>query len=192
MQENDQLGESLVYDGLVPISWQLLTGELAPARQLEISESNEDVLRFIAALEEYRAEVHDEAQEGNAPDLSRVEMKTDLILEMVAQILAQQMKAPSPVQIWLSATGISWMAPSSVPEVGQKLSVDVYIDQRYPRPLTFQGKVTLVSEQAGEKRVMMGFENLSHAVRGGLEKLIFRQHRRIIALNKHQSGTSTI
>jgi len=178
------LGEGLVYEAELPLSWQAVD-QLAPSRIIRIDESNEELLHFIAVLEEHRAESPDEDAGVHVHELERIEYKINLLLDMVARILARQLKMPELIAVRLSAIAIQWQAEKP-PMVGSRLLMDIYLNPKFPQPLRLTGVVHETPPSPEGFNTLVSFEHMSETVRSWLEKLIFRQHRRAIAHARQQ------
>jgi len=178
------LGEGLVYEAELPLSWQPVD-HLAPSRIIRIDESNEELLQFIAVLEEHRAESPDEEPGAHVHELERIEYKINLLLDMVAHILAGQLKMPDIIAVRMSATAIQWQ-DEKPPMVGSRLLMEIYLNPKFPQPLRLTGVVHNAPPSPEGFNTLVSFEHMSEAVRSWLEKLIFRQHRRAIAHARQQ------
>ncbi len=174
------LEEGLVYEDVVPLRWRKIDTQVPAAQLANIYSQNEEMLRFIAALEEYGAANTDEENSAHLHELARVENKINLLLDMVGQLLARQTDMPQAVLIRLSPDAIQWQS-DHVPATGDQLLLDVYINKKHPNPLVFLGCVHQVEALNNGFSVIVEFKNTSEAVASALEKMIFRQHRRQIA-----------
>ncbi len=188
--ENDQLGAGLVYEDMVPMHWRKVETEIQPAQLIRINESNEEILRFISVLDDYRSESTGDGRGSGAGDISRIEHKINLILDLVSQILVHHIDMPAPVPIRMSATGIQWRCEERL-ELGHDVLMDIYFYHNYPRPITLAGKVQHIEKDGDGYNTWVIFENLSDTVRQWLDKLIFRHHRRGIAYaRQHTQGAN--
>lgn len=188
--DNDQLGAGLVYEDLVPMHWRKAEKEIQPAQLIRINESNEEILRFISVLDDYRMESTGDGRGSSTADISRIEHKMDLILDLVSQILIHHVEIPVPVPIRMSATGIQWRCEECL-EIGQDVLMDIYFYHHYPRPITLPGKVQHIEKEGDGYSTWILFEDMSDMVRQWLDKLIFRHHRRGIAYaRQHPQDTN--
>lgn len=169
----------LTYEDTLPLRWVAATAALPDAQQIRIQESNAEVLRTITVLEEHPGETvsdHDPATQ----ELQRMDFKINLLLDLVGQMLAHHSTLPEPLPVSLSATTIQWDAQAA-PDVDSYLNVELFLSRKYPRPIMFYGQVQQVSPVPGGFRMMVVLEGMSEVVRDGIEKFIFRHHRRSIA-----------
>jgi hypothetical protein len=189
MQNDDasQFGEGLIYEDSVPLGWREAGKDVSTAQILKAHQSNERVLRSLAALEEYRTESGDEEHGHVAHDLSRLESKLNLLLDMVARLLVEHVSMPAAVPVKMSGAAIRWHS-ASAPAVGSLLCIDIYLNQAYPSPLTLYGEVSrAVPADDGGFQVDVRYRDMSDSMRSSIEKLIFRHHRRLVA-HSRQSG----
>jgi len=185
-ENDDQLGAGLVYEDLVPMSWRKAEEGFQPAQMIRVNDSNEEILRFMSVLDDYQSESSIDARSVNIGDITRIEYKVNLILDLVSQILVHHAELPPAIPIKMTARGIQWQCNKRLVP-GQYIFLDIYFYHNYPRPLVILGKVQDVDKAGGEYNTQASFEYMSDVVRRWLDKLIFRQHRRSIALSRRQS-----
>ncbi len=186
---NEQLGEGVIYKDIVPLRWRDISREELEFSYLSLQDANEEVLRFISTLDEFHLDGHDEAGGISTSDFSRIEFKLNLLLDMVAQLIERETAMPEAVPITLDSAGIEW--PSiSPPREGALLELSLYLHHKYPRPFVAIGQVlsvTAIEGANGKYLVHLAYDTMSDAVQRGLEKLIFRQHRRSVAQSRRGS-----
>lgn len=182
-EKREQLGEGVVYKDTVPLGWREANAAELEFTFLSRQDANEEVLRSIATLDEFHVDVQDENGGYASADLSRIEYKIDLLLDMVTRLVVRETTMPDAVPITLGSAGIEWSSPMP-PEADSLLELSLYLHHKYPRPLVVVGRVADVTPLDGEEEgylVRLIFEAMSDAVQSALEKLIFRQHRRSVA-----------
>lgn len=181
--DSSQFGTGLLYEDCVPVSWREVGKDVPAAQILRTHQSNERVLRSLAALDEQRAEAADEEHGYSANELPRLEFKLNLLLEMVARLLAEHVAIPAATPVRMSGSGICWRSPNA-PAVGSLLCIDVYLHPGYPSPITLYGEVRQVLPADGGFEVDARYRDMSDAMRSWIEKLIFRHHRRQVAYSR--------
>jgi hypothetical protein len=180
-----QFGTGLVYEDTVPLGWREAGKDISTAQILRTHQSNERVLRCLAALEEHRGETADEEHGHVAHDLSRLESKLNLLLDMVARLLVEHVSMPTAVPVKMSGAGIRWHS-ASAPAAGSLLYIDIYLTPGYPSPITLYGEVSQVLPLDGGFQVDVHYRDMSDPMRSWIEKMIFRHHRRQIAHSRQQ------
>ena len=183
-------GEGLFYEDTLPLVWREIETPPTAARLVNVYHANEQLLRYLAALEEHRADHLEEDHPQTAHELARLDLKINLLLEMVGHLLSRQAVLPDAVPLRLGADGLQWTAKESqVPAAGSHLGVDVYLNSKYPAPLTLFGKVASAKPVSGGHAVDLVYTDMDESLRTALEKMIFRQHRRLVA-HVRRSGKS--
>lgn len=179
MSSSDPFEDGLIYHADAPVSWRTLDTAREPDFET-LNSANEQTLRLLAAVEEYFPESVDE--HGQSHEAARLELKLNLLLELVGELLAAQRSLPAPRPIRLNARGVEWhQAGGDVPQPDQRLAVDLYLSTEVPRPLRLLVAVVQVQAAADEAIVTAAIEPMSESVVDLLEKFIFRRHRRSIA-----------
>jgi hypothetical protein len=175
----DPFAEGLSYEASLPFTWRALDAVPDAAHLAYWNEYNEVALRGMAALDEFTNQAPDEhGTQGH--ELSRLEFKLNLVLDLVGQLLAQQLILPEAVWIKIGARGVAWSCLDA-PAVGTPVLLQIHLTPNYPRPLELPATVTQCAVQAVGAHCTAAFVGGSEPVRDWLEKLIFRHHRRSIA-----------
>ena len=131
MSENSFSG--LFFQTTLPLEWTPLEeGEHLPA-STELS--NQNFLRIVMGLDEAAHESVDESTELNH-ELQRLEFKVNIVLELVAQLISRDTELPDTVELKLSSGALEWSCGTTPPISGQTIQVKIYLDPRFPTPLT--------------------------------------------------------
>ncbi len=188
----EQLGKGVIYKDIVPLRWRDIERDELAFSYLSLQDANEEVLRFITTLDEFHVDNQDELGSSSGSDLSRIEFKLNLLLDMVTQLVERETAMPEAVPITLGSGGIEWLSIIA-PRPDALLKVSLYLHHKYPRPFVVIGKVLSVDPvercagMTNKYIVRLSYETMSASVQSGLEKLIFRQHRRSIAQSRRTS-----
>lgn len=177
------LGDRIVFHGDLPIAWQPVEQDPTRAELAGLNESNGSLLRLFSVLDEHFSEPADGNPEIQQA-LSRLDAKLNLVLDLVGEVLARQLQLPRPHQIALSELGVHWLEPKpeALPaRAGQKAYIDLYLKPEFPRPLRFFAQLAVSGRTEKGLRFSAQFRGMGEEVQDGLAKLIFRQHRRMIA-----------
>jgi len=181
---SNYLGDGLVYVDDVPVRWSMLDATPSDTRLAILNDENERLLRYVSSLDEY---LH-ESKDGDplAHDVARLEFKVNILMEMVSQVLAQKLDLPAASRLEMNANGLVCHMPEA-PVCGRQFQLSVYLNRQYLKPLEVCASVVgIESSGEGTVKVALQFQGLSEIVQDHLERLIFRQHRRMVAL-LHQS-----
>ncbi len=185
MSESDPFDEGLVYRSELPLAWR----QIADPAELDaeaLNAGNEQTLRLLAAVEEFFPDIADE--HGQSHEFARLELKLNLLLELVTQLLAAQRSLPPASPLRLNAHAVEWdHIGADPPKTGDRLLLEVYLSPEVPRPIRLPAQVLQVQAAAGEANVTAALAQLSELVVELLEKFIFRRHRRSIAHSRPKS-----
>ncbi len=184
MQAADDEFDGLMVHEQLSFSWRLLDAPPSESELVHLCEANEALLRVCATLDDAMPRLSNEASEV-AQELVRFDAKLNLLLEMVSELLHTTRQLPQMTPLELGAQGLRFpcaqlLAPPSL------LLLDVYACPQFPKALRLFARVLDGQEDLEGYRITARFEGLSTAVTEGLEKLVFRRHRRSIALRKHK------
>ncbi len=170
---------------LRPITWVPLESPLTDQQVSQLNASNEKVLSTIAALEESPVESAD-SYSGQGHELARLDFKVNLLMDLVSQMLSSHLQLPSPTTVSIDARGMTWRSNRSEtpPQADTTILLSIYLNSDYPRAVELPSRVQSVDNGS----VRAEYLPLGDAVREALEKLIFRHHRRSIALARHPAA----
>lgn len=167
----------------LPVSWIINEGNVATAPAHHFN--NQNRLRMVLGLDEASHDVSDESQDLGH-ELQRLDFKLNVILEMVGQLVSQNLVLP---QVYAVTLGPSAMLIKSVeaPPLGQSVLMKLYLEQRFPFPLDILAEVVSVAETADGFSSRFDYLDMDETCQDLLEKYIFRQHRRQVALMRKSS-----
>ncbi|MFT4823242.1 MAG: hypothetical protein ACI9DH_000723 [Halioglobus sp.] len=174
----------LTFTDNISIDWKPVDCQPDDSRLALVNESNESFLRAVSALGAFSTD-GSEDEVGLSQEILRLDLKVNLLLDLVSQLIYQQLEIPGKSEVTISSTSIQWRA-SKVPPPGIIVFVQVYIQHGTPKPLCFYGKVQSSQEQYESGLALVSYLGLSGSVQSWLDKLIFRHHRRAIAFSKSQ------
>lgn len=175
--ENNPLGSVVTLDDLLPLAWRARSEPDDPEHLASLQAANQAVLQTILSLDEHHPELEEEPAEV-AVELQRLEFKLNLVLDLLGQVLSKQLELPPRVPVRLASGHIEWKC-ASAPAPGTKVLVEVYLSGRYPRALVLAG---IAQAATRPDFAQVSFQDLGEPVQDALEKLIFRNHRRRVAL----------
>lgn len=175
------LFEKLAYEDVVPVRWRTAKGDISDAFRRSCGDRNLKLLQACAALEEHgQPEKNDDSQYH--ADIVRLDMKINLLLDLVSQILIANQPRPEAASIRFNTLGAVWQNKGALPTAGNSGVLEVYLRDCIVDPLRMIGRVASVSN---EGRVKVQFDPPGEAVSDLIEKLAFRRHRRQIAGARH-------
>lgn len=166
----------------ISLAWKAVDYEPDAQHLALVSESNEAFLKAVAAIGEPSPEVGEDSP-GIWQEVARLDLKLNLLLNLVSQLVYSQLDVPDVTEVTVSGNGITWTADPA-PTPGSVLFLEVYIQRGTPKPLCFYGRVVSDDKDLAAGVARVEYLGLSDATHGWLEKLIFRHHRRQVAFEK--------
>ena len=171
------LQNELAYQDFLPVAWRRLAEPLDLPATAHLADRNVRVLQVCAVLEEQGAVEKKDEKSPHSADLLRLEVKMNLLLDLMGQLLAASQQRPSSTLVRFNALGAVWRS-SSPPRAGEQGLLDIYLHDSLPYPLTLIGNVTSVT---ADGQVKAAFTPPGEATADLIEKLAFRRHRRQVA-----------
>lgn len=171
------LNNELAYQDLLPVAFKPLARPLELAEVAALTDRNLRMLQVCAVLEEQGAVEKKDESSPHAADMMRLEVKVNLLLDLVGQLLAAQLPRPAPAMVRFNAAGALWK-PAVAPRVGQQGLLEIWLRDSLPQPLALIANITQVTTDGNVKA---SFLPPGEATADLLEKLAFRRHRRQVA-----------
>ena len=175
------LSDGITFQTTAPVDWHSIQMLPVDGAQSQTASANLRLLNALNVLEDVPQ--HDlEKLPQSLHESIHLDAKLDLILGMLGELLHQQAKIPAVSKVTVSAHSLSLtgLTVAPFPEEGDLLRVRLFLDTRFPQALVLYGTVSSVAKD-GFTLVLCGVTDL---VQEQLDKLIFRQHRRAIALSR--------
>ncbi|HEY6642628.1 PilZ domain-containing protein [Povalibacter sp.] len=171
------LYEELAYEDVVPLAWRALPEPFDPAVVGSFADRNLRALQALAALDESgQLEKPDDSQ--HAADIARLDLKVNLLLDMVGKLLVASQPRPRATSIRFNALGAVWQGVTPAPPLGNQGVLEVYLRDCIADPLRLVGRIASV---APDGRIKARFIPPGEHISDLLEKLAFRKHRRQVA-----------
>jgi hypothetical protein len=171
------LNNELAYEDLLPVAFRPLAKPLDLQAVTALTDRNLRILQVCAVLEEHGAVDKKDESSPHAADIMRLEVKVNLLLDLVGQLMAAQLPRPAPTLVRFNAQGALWKSGEPL-RAGQQGLLEIWLRDSLPRPLTLPANVTQV---APDGHVKATFVPPGEATADLLEKLAFRRHRRQVA-----------
>jgi hypothetical protein len=172
------LYEELAYEDVLPVAWRALPEPFDPAIVGSFADRNLRVLQAVSALDEHGQIEKPDENAPHAADIMRLEMKMNLLLDMVGALLIASRPRPKPAAVRFNALGGVFQGTAPFPPLGNQGVLEVFLRDCVADPLRLFGRIASVSPDGKVKvRFVPPGENISDL----LEKLAFRKHRRQVA-----------
>jgi len=173
------LYEELAFQDVLPLLWRPMTSAMDKELNGSFDDRNLRLLQAWEALDEHIPIEKQKLEDAPyAAEIMRLDMKINLLLDLVGQLLVANRPRPSSVPIRFNALGAMWRGTGTLPEAGEQGILEIYLRDSLSEPLRMPGRITNVTPEGGIK---VKFLPMGEAVSDLLEKLAFRRHRRQIA-----------
>lgn len=170
----DPFDDGLVWKDHLPLAWTALAGLPGEAERARVDVANEALLKSLSAFDD-APRIAEDSVDAVQQELLRLDLKLNLLLQIVGEALVAQRPLPEAVDLRLTALGAEW-AGAGAADVW--LELELFLAPSLPRPLVLFARV-LPAPAPGLTRVV--FEGMGEAVQAAFEKYLFRLHRRAVA-----------
>ncbi len=116
-------------------------------------------------------------------DLQRIELKVNLILQMLGQMMLVKSSLPEKTRVQLGADEIAWYYPDAC--IGQNYQVALYLNKDHYLPINMFVRVTSLESGWCHAHIIQQRADEQAA----WEHWVFRQHRRTIAIARSQADS---
>ena len=171
---NQTTEKGLEFNGKLPLSVESVVQIPSAQELVMINSGNEQLLRTVMLLEE---KVDVDEDDEILLELKKQDMKINLLLDMLSTLLVQTNAIPPAREITLTDSWIR-IKDSLTAQLDGDCCVKLYINAAIPRPLVLYGSY---SREADTGFMQISFQGMSPSLVNGLDKYIFRFHRRMVA-----------
>lgn len=178
------LYEELAYEDVLPVAWIPMAKDFDQVSLGAHADRNLRILQALSALDEHGPIDKPDEKSPNAADLLRLELKLNLLLDMVGALLVTSQPRPPASPIRFNALGATWHAAAPMPQPGQHGILQIHVRDCIAEPLRLPGRVTTVT---ADGRVKVRFVPADENIADLMEKLAFRKHRRQVAGARQRS-----
>ncbi len=173
------LFEELAFQDVLPVSWRTLAAPIDAETAAVYGERNVRLLQAREAMDQLGPVESTDEDSPHAAALIRLELKVNLVLDLVGQILASNRPRPAAVPVRFNSLGATWRSPGTqLPEAGAVGLVEIYLHECLAEPLKLAGRIASVMPDG---HIKARFAPVGETVADLLEKLAFRRHRRLVA-----------
>ena len=171
---NQTTEKGLEFNGRLPLSVETHVQILSAAELVRINSGNEQLLRTVMLLEE-KADVDEDDE--ILQELKKQDMKITLLLDMISTLIIQTNAIPPLRDVTLTNNWIR-IKDGNISQLQGNCCVKIYINAAIPRPLILYGHC---ESEADATYLQINFQGMSPSLINGLDKYIFRFHRRMVA-----------
>jgi hypothetical protein len=173
--DTDLFADTLTCDDEFPLALRVMVNASVNA---DVASRAQAMLRVVALMEESSAE--DSDTHNNDLALNRLEAKVDLSISLLASIVAQNTSLPAPVAVRWSRRGMR-LSHADMLTPGTYAVVSAYLLPALPLPLDLPVHVLASEAQGDGARLWLQFPANESLLLTGIERQLFRRHRRLIA-----------
>lgn len=173
--------EGLALEDILPFSW--LPADFSQSAALE--HANEDTARALQAITVYEDTPRSALDEtlNLKSDNARIEAKLDLVLSLVARLASEHTSLPEALPMIVRSRSLEWhAAPGFTAAKGATGFMSIWANPHVPLPLRLPCRIDQKVERNGYAWWRARIEFLAPHVGDGLDQVIFRHHRRQIAI----------
>lgn len=173
--------EQLRYEAVLPLNWAPWRGtESVLERELRVKRCL-GVLAAQSAFDDMRSEPGDE-NVNVVPELTRLDAKLNHLIDLVAALLSSTMPLPAALPVSFNAWGVAWQSSEAIPQADATLIVRLHLDANAALPLDMPARaISPAEDRNGILWQRAIFLETAESVREGLERLVFRMHRKQLA-----------
>jgi len=181
-EPQSSLLDGITFNDHLPMDWEVLTTLPSEGEQYRNYRANEELLQNLLLRDEAIPQEAGEAEVISGHEqFKRLETRLDLLLSLVTEMMSDNSQLPTQHAITFGAHGLCVQIEDNATanlESGILLKIRLYPDPNFPRPLILYAQLVDVQVQ----RFTVNFCPLEERLQDQLDKYIFRQHRRAIAL----------
>jgi len=178
------LYDELACEDVLPVSWEPLPLPRGHFALSATDEGNLLLLQACVAVEE--RPVRDKGEESGPlfAELARMELKLNLVLQMLGDIVRRGHSA-ALARVRFNSIGASWWPVAAPPQRGSRGLLRIQLRGSLPQTLDLAGEVIAVEDG----QVKLRFDEVSDSIAELLGRLIFLRHRRLLAdVKKFRTG----
>ena len=194
----DPFSEGLSFEDHLPCEIEPRAEPPSLAERVRLNERNVSLLK-THALEDYQRRDIDYELEGIASEIGRIDQKMNLMTELLCDLLSAEARIPAPRALAISMAGLQLRPLSGEAyREGDWVILNLFLIQGVPRPLKLLATVVpmqgnaMAAPETAALPLTFSFVDLSDGVSSLLGRLVFRHHRREVALKRAQSGAADV
>ena len=194
----DPFSEGLSFEDHLPCEIESRAEPPSLAERVRLNERNVSLLK-THALEDYQRRDIDYELEGIASEIGRIDQKMNLMTELLCDLLSAEARIPAPRTLAISMAGLQLRPLSGEAyREGDWVILNLFLIQGVPRPLKLLATVVpmqgnaMAAPETEALPLTFSFVDLSDGVSSLLGRLVFRHHRREVALKRAQSGEAGV
>jgi hypothetical protein len=176
-----EFSQRMAYEGTMHIAVEPLGGLPDAPALAGYNERNMHVLRTLASLDERRAENSGDDDSPLMQELMHMDSKINVLMEIVNRLLIPVALLPARQTIRFNALGVvvpQAMLPTPASQEAGALLIRLHFDACRALPLELPSQLSM---RFDDGTAFVSFFQSSELVEDGLDRFVFRHHRRKVA-----------
>lgn len=186
-QNQDYLLDGITYGDNLPVVWDALDGQLSEGERHRLNRSNEELMQNLLLLDEASQDTEEKEEGSGLEHFTRLEAKLDLLLSLVTEMMSKNGGLPEKHTLTLGARALRVHTGKNETvnlEEGVMLRLRLYLNPQFPRPLDICGHLSALQSDS----FTVTYCPFEEGLQALLDKYIFRQHRRAVALARRREN----
>jgi Atypical PilZ domain, cyclic di-GMP receptor len=178
--------DGITYHDELPIAWEFHSQLPGEGEIHRLNRSSAVLLQMLLMLDEPTLDNEEETEGTGSEHWRRLEAKVDILLNLVGELLTADAALPAAHVLQLGVAGLCVQGVVGNPsQLGQIVKVRLFLDPMFPRPLQLFARIGDVREGS----LTLAYCELDAPVQDLLDRYVFRQHRRAIALARRSESS---
>lgn len=184
MSRTCPFSDQLSFQDILPLACEGLASEPTFNEFMRFDERNASLLKTLATEDQSRREP-EPSLEALMQEIDRLDQKLNLMTELLADLVRREVVVPPAIAFRLSSAGVSFAPEEASFRQGDWVKVSLFLLPNVPRPLEFAGKVVATDSTfvPGDWKTVV-FEQVNEVVESSLDRLVFKHHRREVAMRR--------
>jgi hypothetical protein len=178
-----EFSQRMTYEGALHIAVDPLDGMPDALALAGYNERNLHVLRSLSSLDERRIDNGSEDDSPVMQELLRMDSKINVLMEIVNRLLIPVAQLPPRRSVRFNAMGV--VVPQAALPPAEQVLVRLHFDACRALPLELPGRL---SQRFDDGTAFIVFVEPGEMVGDGLERFVFRHHRRKVAEGRLTGG----
>jgi len=175
---DNPFAESFALQISLPLTHTLYRKKLSKLEQDNLHKLNNTLLDIILAPSLENCDV-DEYDAVLLKQLRLTDAKLELALTWLSRLISAETQMPPLTTMEINTIGIRFDSEQAI-NFDDMLQIRIYVDTQLAEPVTLESTVINVED----KTIIARFVDMDIDVKDKLDKYIFREHRRVIAIEK--------
>ena len=176
--------DQLSFQDTLPLACEALASPPTFNDFMRFDERNASLLKTLATEDQSRREP-EPSLEALMQEIDRLDQKLNLMTELLADLVRREVVVPPAIAFRLSSAGVSFASEEGSFRQGDWVKVSLFLLPNVPRPLEFAGRIVATNAHFSPTDwATVVFEQVNEVVESALDRLVFKHHRREVAMRR--------